>query len=211
METPALPTRPSPWLRRISLLQDALLIVVSFAFAYIQAPRALSGHPVNIGFFCDQLLLAFMFLLRRRSRSTSARPLDWVFAAGGWLTMATRPGEAGPTAEVVGGSIQVVGLCLTAIGFLYLGRSFGVVAADRGVKIHGPYRFVRHPIYFAHLVTYIGVMIANPVPWNYAICALTLACQVWRMAAEERHLSSRSEDYREYRSRVRWRLVPGVY
>jgi protein-S-isoprenylcysteine O-methyltransferase Ste14 len=33
-----------------------------------------------------------------------------------------------------------------------LGRSFGFVAADRGLRASGPYAMVRHPVYASYLL-----------------------------------------------------------
>ena len=40
---------------------------------------------------------------------------------------------------------------------------------------------------------------------------LMLPILVWRMADEERVLVEELPGYADYRRRVRWRLVPGVY
>jgi protein-S-isoprenylcysteine O-methyltransferase Ste14 len=153
-----------------------------------------------------------MFLTRRRSQATSTRVSDWVVATlGGWLILAAQPvGTAHPSMEVAGTAVQFVGLSFTVIGFLALGRSFGVVAANRGLTVRGPYRVVRHPIYLSHAITMSGFLIANPAPVNFAIAAVVVTCQLLRINAEERILSDTS-DYAEYRTRVRWRLVPHVY
>jgi protein-S-isoprenylcysteine O-methyltransferase Ste14 len=97
-----------------------------------------------------------------------------------------------------------------SVGFFYLGRSFGVVAANRGLKVNGPYRLVRHPIYFAHFVTTSGFLVANFSPWNAALFAVFAVCQVARIWAEERVLSA-TADYAAYSAQVRWRLIPGLF
>ena len=50
------------------------------------------------------------------------------------------------------------------LGKITLGRSFGVVPANRGVVVGGPYNFVRHPIYTGYLITHVAFLVANPVP-----------------------------------------------
>ncbi len=200
------------WRRRFSLLQDALLVCVSALFAYLHAHRAIvDGTLTAIPFAIEQGLLVGMFLTRRRSFATSTRPLDWLVASGSWLPLVMQPQDgAGFVAGAVGTSFQWVGLSLTVVVFLFLGKSFGVVAANRGLKVGGPYRLVRHPIYFSHTVTMTGFIVANFHPLNVAIFATVLVCQVFRMNAEERVLGETSE-YSAYRARVRWRIVPGVY
>ena len=135
--------------------------------------EALDGHLRNIPFAFEQGLLVFMFLSRRRAIATSSRPMDWVVAIGGWTALLLRPHDGDSLPQLVGTGIQVAGLCLVFVGFSYLGRSFGVVAANRGLKVNGPYRIVRHPIYFAHFVTMSGYIVGNPTPWNIAVFAVT--------------------------------------
>lgn len=202
----------SPWKRRLSMLQDATLVGVSALFFYVHATHALeTGRPTNIFFAVEQGLLVGMFLTRRRSTTTSQRPLDWVVATiGGWAALGMRPYEAEGLALTAGIAIQCIGLALVIVCFVALGKSFGVVAANRGLKVHGPYRIVRHPIYFSHTVTQIGFVIANPWWPNIAILAVVLVFQVLRIQAEERVLTE-TGDYAKYREQVRWRVLPGVY
>ena len=84
------------------------------------------------------------------------------------------------------------------------------IAANRGLKVNGPYRLVRHPIYFAHFLTLGGFVVANMSALNVGLAAAVLVCQLLRMSAEERVLES-SAEYATYRRQVRWRLIPGVY
>jgi protein-S-isoprenylcysteine O-methyltransferase Ste14 len=85
-----------------------------------------------------------------------------------------------------------------------------VVAANRGLKVGGPYRLVRHPIYFSHFITTTGFLSANFNLYNAAILALFAVCQIMRIEAEERVLTD-TADYSAYKARVRWRLIPGLY
>lgn len=202
----------SSWRRRGSYAQDALLIGVSALFFYSHGRHALETHSLtNVFFAAEQALLIGMFLTRRRTDTTSQRPWDWFVAAiGGWAALAMRPHEIGGAAEGVGAAIQVVGLAFLIVCFLTIGKSFGVVAANRGLKVHGPYRIVRHPIYFSHAVTQVGFIVANPWWPNVALFATIMVFQILRIRAEERVLAATS-DYAGYRSAVRWRLIPGVH
>jgi protein-S-isoprenylcysteine O-methyltransferase Ste14 len=202
---------PGPRQRALSLAQDAALVIVSTLSFTAHAQSAIDGRWTSVGFAIEQALLVGIFLTRRRSIATSTRPFDWVIAAGGWLSLLARPADSpADWATSLGVGIQVVGLVLTIIGFAYLGRSFGVVAANRGIKVGGPYRFVRHPIYLSHTLTTTGFVLANFSIWNVAVLVALTACQVLRMQAEERVLTE-SGPYADYARRVRWRLVPGLY
>lgn len=202
----------TPWRRRASMAQDAALIAVSALFLVVHLRLMLAGHFGSAFFATEQALLVWMFLTRRRSQATSTRVSDWIVATlGGWLTLALQPvGTAHAPMEFAGTALQLVGLSFTIVGFLALGRSFGVVAANRGLTVHGPYRIVRHPIYVSHGVTLAGFLLANPAAVNFAIGAVVVTCQLMRISAEERVLTATS-DYNGYRAQVRWRLIPGLY
>jgi protein-S-isoprenylcysteine O-methyltransferase Ste14 len=66
----------------------------------------------------------------------------------------------------------------------------------------GPYGFVRHPIYVAGLLPFLGYGLLTSVPATGA--ALVLAV-LWHFKArvEERHLAERFPGYADYRRRVR--------
>jgi protein-S-isoprenylcysteine O-methyltransferase Ste14 len=202
----------SPWKRRFSFLQDATLVCISALFVWAHATHAIQDRSIaNVFFATEQAFLVVMFLTRRRTNTTSQKPLDWFTATiGGWLALAMRPHETGGTATLFGAGMQVFGLTFVLICFATLGKSFGIVAANRGLKVNGPYRLVRHPIYVGHTITMTGFVIANAWWPNIAILATVTVFQVLRIQAEERVLSATS-DYQSYQRQVRWRLVPGVF
>lgn len=206
------PRRRGAWRRRRSHLQDASLVCVSALFFWVHATHALEARSIaNVFFALEQGLLVGVFLTRRRTDTTSTRPWDWFVATiGGWLPLAMRPHESGGSLEVFGTGLQVVGLTCVIVSFATLGKSFGIVAANRGLKVGGPYRFVRHPIYMSHSITLIGFTIANLWWYNGALLVAVTIFQVLRIHAEERVLEATSP-YEAYRRTVRWRLIPGLY
>jgi protein-S-isoprenylcysteine O-methyltransferase Ste14 len=208
---PAARTR-GPWTRRLSYAQDASLVCLSALFFYVHATHAVEARSIgNVFFALEQGLLVGVFLTRRRTDTTSTRPWDWFVATiGGWLSLAMRPHESGGSLELFGTGLQVVGLTCVIVSFVTLGKSFGIVAANRGLKVGGPYRFVRHPIYMSHSMTLIGFTLANLWWYNALVLVLVTVFQVLRIQAEERVLAATS-DYESYRRSVRWRLVPGLY
>jgi protein-S-isoprenylcysteine O-methyltransferase Ste14 len=72
---------------------------------------------------------------------------------------------------------------------LWLGRNFGLVAARRQLVLGGPYRFMRHPMYFGYLVTHLAVLGMNPSMSNAGFYLLSWVAQLPRLLAEERVLS----------------------
>jgi protein-S-isoprenylcysteine O-methyltransferase Ste14 len=105
---------------------------------------------------------------------------------------------------------SAMGLTLVVIGKLTLGRSFGLVPANRGVVVRGPYTLVRHPIYTGYLITHIAFLVAHPHWWNVLIVLTADTALIARALIEERVLGTDIE-YRAYCQRVGWHLVPGVF
>ena len=91
-----------------------------------------------------------------------------------------------------------------------LGKSFGIVAADRGLVTFGPYRVVRHPAYAAYLVSELGFLVQNFSAFNMVLLAGVWILQISRIIAEERVLSGDSP-YAEYKALVTKRLIPAVW
>ena len=103
--------------------------------------------------------------------------------------------------------LAICGLALAAWGLLSLGKSFGIAPADRGLVLHGPYRFLRHPIYAGELLAVFAILAGAQSPWNAAVFGLLLLTVLARIGWEERTVSG----YGSYTGRVRWRLLPGVW
>lgn len=102
------------------------------------------------------------------------------------------------------------GLLFEIAAKLALGRSFGLVPANRGLVRRGPYRLVRHPIYAGYLVLQASFVLSRWTPYNAAIYALLIVLVVVRIVLEERVLS-RDPGWTEYATRTRYRLVPLVW
>ena len=107
-------------------------------------------------------------------------------------------------------AIMLVGLYVQISAKVVLGRSFGIVAANRGVKVQGPYRVVRHPMYAGYTIIHVGFLLAFPSVLNLALYSSELAIQIARLFREERVLRQ-DETYREYSARVRYRLIPKIF
>jgi protein-S-isoprenylcysteine O-methyltransferase Ste14 len=152
------------------------------------------------------------FLLRRPAQTVSTSLSSWLLAAGGTFGgLLFRPAGAHLEWGVRAGfALQVVGLIAVIASLMALGRSFGFVAADRGVVTRGPYALVRHPVYAGYLLIQLGYVL-QAISWrNALVLLLVTACNTGRTVAEERVLSA-SPQYRRYREQVRWRLVPGAW
>ena len=182
----ARPANLSAWIWIICALVMAVLSLVR------SAPReARTDYQALIA---TSAMLIFPLLMRPLTRSAALTPLT----------------PTGMVFEAVGLAFQISGLLLMQVALLYLGRHFGLLPANRGLVIRGPFRLVRHPVYAAWLVTVFGTSMAVPTIRNFALVALTIPFMIWRIALEE-ELLDHDPQYLAYRQRVRWRLAPGIF
>lgn len=105
--------------------------------------------------------------------------------------------------------LQASGLLLQIGSKLALGRSFGLLPANRGVVTRGPYRVVRHPIYLGYFISHAGFLFAEFTVRNALLLGGLLLFQALRIREEE-SLLRRDPVYLDYCGRVRYRLFPGV-
>jgi protein-S-isoprenylcysteine O-methyltransferase Ste14 len=170
-----------------------------------------TGKWTSLFWMVSEGAVVVLLVFRRPSSRISQSPWDWFAGlAGSFLVLLVRPGGRAIAPDSVGFALQLCGTCFQLYGKAALGRSFGIVAANRGVVLKGPYRIVRHPIYLGYLVTHAGFLLSNCSLWNLAVYAAVYLFQVARIFAEERLLIV-DERYREYLQSVRYRLIPGVF
>ena len=103
--------------------------------------------------------------------------------------------------------ILCVGICWQLYAKIYLGRSFGLLPARRSIVDTGPYKLVRHPIYFGYFIGHMAFLLNNFSWWNVEVLTLLYLFQFLRMHYEEQVLS-KNEQYREYKKRVKYRFIP---
>ena len=157
-------------------------------------------------------VVVLFILLRRPTRDISRRGSDWALGLAGTLLplLAVAPEGAPLLPLILCEGIMIAGFALQLSAKLTLRRSFGVVAANRGVKASGPYRLVRHPMYAGYALTHVGFLLSGPVVWNLVLYGATLAIAVRRILAEERVLRA-DQAYAALAAKVRYRLVPGIF
>jgi len=196
----------------VSILCNAALAAFYslFVIAHVMDKREWDW-AYQVPVILQQSTMVLAFLTRRPSFETSRQPLDWAAGvAGTLLPMLLRPTPEPGSLTWLGRPLMIAGLVVSIVGLLSLGRSIAVVAANRGLKTGGAYRLVRHPVYAAYSMTFVGYLIGSPSGWNAVIVAAALFLLGLRAILEERFLK-REPQYNAYSGQVRWRMVPGVF
>jgi protein-S-isoprenylcysteine O-methyltransferase Ste14 len=178
-----------------------------FAWRMIHTPNAYA--PIVM---ISETAVMLFTLIRRPADTISLRLGDWLLATTATIAplLIIPIDNAYPALAGLGLFLLFLGNCWQAWAKLILRRSFGITPANRGVKITGAYRFMRHPMYAGYLFVHLGVLTVMFSPYNLAIYAIGWAAQILRLLAEER-LLSQDPAYRDYMGKVRWRLIPGVF
>lgn len=198
-------------------LADAGARMIVVALFTIMAMR-IGADFLQTGRFTGLLMLAsetlvVVFTVFRRSaaavdRSLHARILTTVSLMGPPLVRPSLVPALAPGLVTV--ALSACGLLIVIAGKLSLGRSFGLMPANRGIVSTGLYRLVRHPIYTGYLVSHLAFVLANPTQWNLLLLVTADVALLGRAVREEATLA-RDEAYRKYQQCVRWRVVPGLF
>ncbi|WP_348636116.1 methyltransferase family protein [Rhizobium leguminosarum] len=70
---------------------------------------------------------------------------------------------------------------------------------------------MRHPMYAAALVLFVGIPLSLGSYWGLLAIPPALGGLVARLLDEEKHLVRDLPGYAEYRRKVRYRLLPGLW
>jgi protein-S-isoprenylcysteine O-methyltransferase Ste14 len=213
---------------RLQFLGSNILLGVLFAFFAFGAFSSWreTGHIQSLILAFQELLIVGLAITRHHSIAESRSAWDWIVAlvgtaapllqrpapttSEGMLSTLQQPLIAAPALESAGLILQIVSAALATLAVISLGRSFGIVAANRGVRTMGFYRFVRHPLYGSYMVGYLGFLLGNLSVWNIAMIVITILCQYARAVAEERILLQ-DPVYQDYARQVRYRFIPFIF
>lgn len=192
---------------RAAIVAGFSLLAVRFGAHFME-----TGHITGLMLLASEALVVVLTVFRRPTgkvdRTLRARMITSV-ALVGPLLLAPAVGVA-MLPEAVTAAVSGAGLLVVIIGKLSLGRSFGLMPANRGVVSTGLYRLVRHPIYLGYLVTHAAFLAANPTRWNIATLVVADLALMVRAVYEERVLAQDAA-YRDYLQKVRWRVAPGIF
>ncbi len=197
----------------LDLLERSIVVGLHVPFALWFYQTAIADfHVVYVATIASEVLPIVLIMTRRFSRVVSHNPADWVLAvAGSSMPLLAVPAAVPPLVPLyIWAVLWFGGMFLQISAKLTLGRGFGIVAANRGIIMAGPYQVIRHPMYAGYVLVHVALLLACPSPANAALYASAFIVQVVRLLREEEILSRDVED-RTYATSVRYRLAPGVF
>lgn len=189
---------------------ERILLLLLYCWFLSRILPSVGAQPYNALILVSETVTALLVLIRRPG------PMATTFYAWAVAIVGTcAPLLVLPTNDTLipvwtAATLMTAGLFMSLAAKAFLRRSFGIVAACRGVRRGGPYRLVRHPMYSGYVITQAGFLLLNPSLWNAAVYAVAWLALLLRIDEEEKFLS-RDPAYRAYRDDVRWRLLPGLY
>jgi len=207
------PTRPegklTEWLLRAFALAALAFVVARWGHAWMLDR---GRWTVLLLLVSESYTLVLVLVARRAERRDLSIPaLAATLYATFFVVMLQPQGTSHLLPEWAGAGLQLASMAWQFTAKVFLGRSFGLLPAQRGIVTAGPYRIVRHPIYFGYLIGHVGFLLANFNWRNTAVLTLLYVAQVIRIRREEAILAATDAGYRAYQQRVRWHLLPLVY
>jgi protein-S-isoprenylcysteine O-methyltransferase Ste14 len=117
--------------------------------------------------------------------------------------------------KVLSLAILLIGYALSSYAMIE-NRFFSGTARIQTDRSHqvvssGPYRWIRHPGYAGAILTYLATPLFLDSGWAFLPTVLISVLMVVRTRLEDIFLNEELEGYRDYASRVRYRLLPGVW
>ena len=139
----------------------------------------------------------------------------------GWLVLMALDAQRWRTSHmpvplnVVGGALVIAGFLATMLVFHENTFAAPVVRVQAERAHHvidtGPYALVRHPMYASALLYLIGIPLLLGSWYGFWMVPFFVAGMAPRAVFEERLLRRTLPGYADYMSRVRYRLIPGVW
>jgi len=118
--------------------------------------------------------------------------------------------------------VTLLGVVLFVAGYIlvlwamYANKYFSQIVRIQSERGHsavadGPYQFVRHPGYLGMLASMLGAVFILDSVYGLAFFLLYLILVVTRTSLEDRTLQAELPGYKDYITRTRYRLLPGIW
>lgn len=122
-------------------------------------------------------------------------------------------GAVPPWIEVLSGALSFAGYLMTYWVLAANSYASRIIQVEKGQRVisAGPYRLVRHPMYFGAAVSILFSPLALGSYWALPVFALIIPVLVLRIVNEETILRQELAGYSEYCARTRYRLIPFIW
>jgi protein-S-isoprenylcysteine O-methyltransferase Ste14 len=172
--------------------------------------------PSLLSSFClatFYMLLALLIMSRPPAKAQADGLLPRIAAFVGtylpWtITFFGKTDQALP--NLLSTACVLIGTIMMLVTIRHLGRSFSLVPQARSVVQTGPYRWIKHPLYFSEQIAILGVVLQYLTPVTVIVFVLHIGVQVCRILYEEDLLRRNCPEYSSYET-SRWRLIPCVW
>ncbi len=192
----------------IRLAERVTLVVLAGMVIWRLIP-VLGPHPHVLLLLASELSAVVFLLIQRKGTWATSFYTTFIAFAGTAAALCVVPGGITLAPDYVTAPLIWVGTAIALAAKLSLRRSFGLVPANRGVKVSGAYRFVRHPMYTGYVLNHIGFLLLFFSAWNLVVYATCWVLLYLRAIEEERFLLQDPE-YVDYARTVKARIVPGL-
>jgi len=167
--------------------------------------------PVRVSISALNLTAGLLFLARRPAAAhggprKAMLALPSLAASGIAMALSPPPSEWFQYMSL----FFAVATAWTVSALLWLGRSFAVLPARRGLVTTGPYALLRHPVYLGELLMLQAVGAASGSRGAQLICMAAVPLVAVRILVEERVMAL-DPAWGAYAQRTRYRLVPWLW
>jgi protein-S-isoprenylcysteine O-methyltransferase Ste14 len=210
-----------------SVVLGLLLFLAAGTFNYWQAWVFLVVAALSTSIPGSYLLRTNPVALQRRMRAgpiAETRMVQKALIVVGYLSLAAmfvvsvldhRFGwsPVPPAICVVGDFLVAVGMVVQMLAVIQNSHAAATIRVEAGQKLvsTGLYGLVRHPMYSGLVIMLIGTPLALGSYWGLAFVVPGLIVLALRIRDEERLLQEELDGYREYKRKVRYRLVPCMW
>ena len=187
------------------VVEQMISVAAAFQFRHVIASWELTLISRVVSLIFMTMILFFTVTRLPPKDSASGIEPRLTAIAGTFILMVLivlPPGNVPQELRLLATVLIIVGTTLSIYCLWWLGQSFSIMASSRRLITHGPYAFVRHPLYIAEAVTVVGILIAN---WSLVAVIVGIAqfaLQFRRMQNEERVLRKTFAEYDDYARRV---------
>lgn len=189
----------------IHMLADSTSLLLMFGFIFRQPPKVRNARGRDVALALAGSLWPFLpFVVGFVLQTSDA-----------WFgTHALSPYRDFSWSNSLSLSRTFIGIALITLGnagdiwgYGVLLRSFSIVPEARELRVTGPYRLIRHPVYFFQMLAQAGVFLCFAVPngiW-FAFWLVFCLLQMLRARREEQVLAAAfGEEYLAWKSRTFW-------